>query len=158
MKFYSAQDYQPRLEKMVSILIPELKAVLPNSRIEHMGSSSIAGAVSKGDLDIFIGVSKDRFEESLKAIKTLGFKIKEDTLRTDSLCVLTTLLFNQDVAVQLVRDGSEFEDFLRFRDLLNQDASLVQKYNELKLSSVDLDEAAYRLKKSAFIEKVLTQK
>ncbi len=155
MKFYNAPDYQPRLQKMVSILIPELKAVLPNSRIEHIGSSSIEGAISKGDLDIFIGVSKERFDESLEAIKALGFKIKEDTLRTDSLCMLTTILFNQDVAIQLVRDGSEFEDFLRFRDILNKRPDLVDEYNLLKQECEGMEPNAYRGKKSLFIERVL---
>jgi GrpB-like predicted nucleotidyltransferase (UPF0157 family) len=155
MKFYNAPDYQPRLQKMVSILIPELKAVLPNSRIEHIGSSSIEGAISKGDLDIFVGVSKERFDESLETIKGLGFKIKEDTLRTDSLCMLTTILFNQDVAIQLVRDGSEFEDFLRFRDILNKRSDLVDEYNILKQECEGMEPSAYRAKKSLFIERVL---
>lgn len=155
MKFYNPADYQPRLQKMVSILIPELKAVLPNSRIEHIGSSSIEGAISKGDLDIFVGVSKERFDESLEAIKGLGFKIKEETLRTDSLCMLTTMLFNQDVAIQLVRDGSEFEDFLRFRDILNKRSDLVDEYNILKHECEGMEPSEYRAKKSLFIERVL---
>jgi GrpB-like predicted nucleotidyltransferase (UPF0157 family) len=155
MKFYVASDYQPRLQKMYAIIELELKAVLPNARVEHIGSSSIHGAVSKGDLDVYVGVSKESFEDTLEKIKQLGFTEKLGTLRTPQLCMLTTLLFNQDVAIQLVENGSTFEEFFHFRDILNADPALVTAYNQLKLASVGMTPEGYRAKKATFIESVL---
>ena len=64
----------------------------------------------------------------------------------------------ENVAIQVVANGSEFEFFLIFRDKLRSNMSLVQQYNELKLSCEGLSQDAYRLKKSAFIDQVLVQK
>ncbi|HFG2051973.1 TPA: GrpB family protein, partial [Vibrio cholerae] len=47
--------------------------------------------------------------------------------------------------------------FLVFRDKLRKDASLVQRYNNLKLSCEGLSQDDYRRKKSEFIEQVLAQ-
>ncbi|CAM3485341.1 hypothetical protein PAMA111031_04255 [Paraphotobacterium marinum] len=34
----------------------KIQSILPKAKIEHIGSSSIPNAISKGDLDILIGV------------------------------------------------------------------------------------------------------
>lgn len=60
-----------------------------------------------------------------------------------------------DVAIQLVENGSSFEDFIRFRDLMNARPDLVQNYNELKIRCTGLGEDDYREIKSKFIEDVL---
>lgn len=63
----------------------------------------------------------------------------------------------EDVALQVVANGSEFDFFLRFRDKLRESPELVQQYNELKVSCSGCSHDEYRQKKSAFIESVLGQ-
>lgn len=132
-----------------------IKKALPHAEVDHVGSSAIKNAISKGDLDILVRVNKESMDEGIQALPNLGFKIKEDTLRTDSLCMTFTNEFPQDVAVQLVARGSEFEDFFHFRDRLNSKPELVEQYNQLKRESTGLELYKYRAKKSAFIQKVL---
>jgi GrpB-like predicted nucleotidyltransferase (UPF0157 family) len=86
----------------------------------------------------------------------LGFKEKVDTLRTLELCMLESKS-SDDVAFQLVANGSEFEFFLIFRDKLRANPSLVQQYNALKMSCEGLSQDDYRRKKSDFINHVLTR-
>ncbi len=113
-------------------------------------------AISKGDLDIFVGVEMGDFGLAIQRLMTLGFQEKTDTLRTSELCMLESTS-GDDVAFQIVVNGSEFECFLVFRDKLRKDSSLVQRYNDLKLSCEGLSQDDYRLKKSEFIEQVLAQ-
>ena len=156
MKFYEAQNYQPSLRVLFERLRETLRAALPFAKIEHVGSSSIHGAISKGDLDIFVGVSKTEFSSAVKKLENLGFRPKEDTLRAESLCMfITSEDFGADVAIQLVELGSKFEYFIEFRDCLNSQPSLVEEYNSLKKDSEHLDSKEYRVKKSDFISKVL---
>lgn len=157
MKFYEANEYQDKVNSIFDELSEELKRVLPDARVEHIGSSAIEGAVSKGDLDVFVGVNQSDFVASLDKVKGLGFVEKMGTLRTDSLCMLVTDKFNHDVAIQLVANASEFEDFLRFKELMQSRPSLVLEYNELKRGSVHLTEDDYREKKSKWIEEVLSK-
>lgn len=155
MKFLKASDYQPKVNSIFRILENELLEVLPKLRIEHIGSSSIPNAVSKGDLDVYISIRQSQFIEVLEIIKSIGFEEKKDTLRTDKLCMLVTDKYDYDVAIQLVVEGSEFENFILFRDLLRMSPQLVDEYNSLKLASVGLSEDEYRMKKSKWIKGVI---
>jgi GrpB-like predicted nucleotidyltransferase (UPF0157 family) len=155
MKFYEPQHYQPKVQIIFNQLKHDLEQLLKETRIEHIGSSAIARAISKGDLDVFVGVSLENFERSLKTIKEIGFIEKIGTLRTESLCMLVTDKYQHDVAIQLVVNGSEFEDFIRFRNILNQRPNLVTEYNVLKQESEEMEPDVYRSRKSLFIERVL---
>lgn len=155
MEFIERSQFLPRIEKIYSELELKLLQILPNSRIEHIGSSAIPGVVSKGDLDIFVGVNQDDFLNAIELITSIGFHEKLDTLRTDSLCMMTTLVYNEDVAIQIVANGTEHESFLTFRDRLRSNSELVSKYNQLKLGCKGMPHDTYRNIKSAFIESVL---
>lgn len=157
MIFLKPEDYLPKVNAIFDSLKNQVLLALPEVDVEHIGSSAIKGAISKGDLDVLVRASKDNFNEALEKILSLGFSIKEGSLRTDSLCMLVTDVFAHDVAIQLIERGSEFEDFITFRDRLNDDPGLVSKYNELKIDSVGLSPEEYRSRKSRFIEVVLAR-
>lgn len=157
MKFFSPNQFVDKLNVIFDEVKSRISQVLPHAEVDHIGSSSIKNAISKGDLDILVRVEGKDFHKGINALQNLGFKIKEGTLRTKSLCMLTTDEFKEDVAIQLVERGSEFENFLKFRDRLNSNTDLVNKYNELKQESVGLTPEAYRKKKSQFIEDVLSE-
>ena len=155
MKFFKYADYGMRVNNVFSKLCSELKIILPMARIEHIGSSSVEGAISKGDLDIFVGVSKDEFNDSLDKIKSIGFTEKLDTFRADYLCMLVCDRYDLDMAIQLVENGSETENFIHFRERLRNDPGLLSEYNDLKTLSAGLSEIEYRSRKAIFIAQVL---
>ncbi|MCB5360951.1 GrpB family protein [Vibrio lentus] len=157
MKFYSAEQYQAACNKLFVRYERDIKKLIPNARIEYVGASSIPFAVSKGDLDIFVGIESSELEYAVEQLTTLGFKEKLDTLRTPELCMLESTS-GDDVALQVVANGSEFECFLRFRDKLRANPALVEQYNTLKMSCEGWSQDEYREKKSTFIEHVLVLK
>ncbi|RIH72690.1 hypothetical protein BJG01_01625 [Vibrio splendidus] len=157
MKFYPAEQYQAACNELFVRYERDIKKLVPNARIEHVGASSIPFAVSKGDLDIFVGVELNELEDVIERLTTLGFNEKLDTLRTPELCMLESTS-SDDVALQVVANGSEFECFLRFRDKLRANPELVQQYNTLKMSCEGWPQEEYREKKSDFIEHVLDLK
>ncbi|MEZ8786422.1 GrpB family protein [Vibrio splendidus] len=157
MKFYPAEQYQAACYELFIRYEREIKKLIPNARVEHVGASSIPSAVSKGDLDIFVGVELGELEDAIERLTTLGFNEKLDTLRTPELCMLESTS-GDDVALQVVANGSEFECFLRFRDKLRANPALVKQYNTLKMSCEGWPQDEYREKKSDFIEHVLALK
>ncbi|MFA0164137.1 GrpB family protein [Vibrio splendidus] len=157
MKFYPAEQYQAACYELFIRYEREIKKLIPNARVEHVGASSIPSAVSKGDLDIFVGVELGELEDAIERLTILGFNEKLDTLRTPELCMLESTS-SDDVALQVVANGSEFECFLRFRDKLRANPELVQQYNTLKMSCEGWPQEEYREKKSDFIEHVLDLK
>lgn len=128
---------------------------ITNSRFEHIGASSILGSVSKGDLDIFVGVNRDDFEKTLQKLKAIGFYEKEGTLRTDELCMMVTDKYNYDVALQVVVNGRKFEDFIKFRDFMKTRPDLIEELNALKRSCSGLAPDDYRAKKSNWVQGIL---
>jgi len=155
MKFIEQSEYLPRIDAIFNELYESLLYISPNFRVEHIGSSSIQGAVSKGDLDIFIGVTQEEFNQTIQLLESIGFYEKTDTLRTESLRMMVTESYEEDVALQLVANGSEHESFLEFRDKLRSNPDLVSRYNQLKFDCKGLAHDNYREVKSAFIETVL---
>ncbi|WP_434568151.1 GrpB family protein [Vibrio chagasii] len=157
MQFYPAEQYQAACHEMFERYESYIKKLLPTARVEHVGASSIPLAVSKGDLDIFVGVEFNELEDAVERLTTLGFKEKLDTLRTPELCMLESIS-SEDVALQVVANGSEFGCFLTFRDKLRAAPALVKQYNALKMSCEGWPQGEYREKKATFIEYVLELK
>ncbi|MXY54781.1 MAG: GrpB family protein [Gammaproteobacteria bacterium] len=155
MKFLLPDEYQPAATHLFERVAEEVRRHVPESRIEHVGASAVPGAISKGDLDVFVGVPRERFEQTIGALGHLGYSVKADTLRTESLCMLETHRYPTAVALQVVENGSRFEMFLTFRDALRRDAALLCQYNDLKRACEGLGEDCYRTRKAAFIKGVL---
>ena len=80
----------------------------------------------------------------------LGFHRKLDTLSIETLFMLACDDARLDVALQVVVNGSYFEFFLKFRDVLISNPNLVEQYNRLKKDCEGMDEEDYRLKKSKY--------
>lgn len=155
MKIYPPEEYQPAASAAYAKASVALKVLAPDARIEHVGSSAIPGAYSKGDVDICVCVRPAGFEATLAALLSAGYRIKPDTLRTSQLCMLESGGTDIPHAVQLIAAGSKFEFFFAFRDALRRDPQLVSRYNALKLNAARLGEADYRREKSRFIDEVL---
>ncbi|QIZ75636.1 GrpB family protein [Ferrimonas lipolytica] len=151
---YECHQYQPEAQRLFNAYQAKLRPLFPSATIEHVGSSAIDGAISKGNVDIFLGVPKHQLETAIELVAANDFTIKTDTLRSDELCMLQS---NQDqqVAVLLVANDSKFEFFLHFRDQLNRSPDLVAQYNQVKRNSTSPSERYYYTQKSLFIVNVL---
>lgn len=154
MVFLEPEQYQQRCAQLFNSYQKDISALLPFAKIEHIGSSAIPNAISKGDLDIYIEVMSEQFEFAIEQLKTLNFIEKQNTLRTHELCMLESLN-NDDVAFQIVDTDSIFTFFLTFKNKLINSPTLVNEYNQLKLQCSHLDPDQYRTIKSDFINRVL---
>ncbi|MDT9000825.1 GrpB family protein [Paucibacter sp. APW11] len=148
-------DYQAQMQALFDAIKPRLLALWPGARVEHVGSSAVPGAASKGDLDICMAVDAAAHAAAVEALKAAGYAEKADTLRTPALCMLEWHEAGSEHAVQLIAAGSEFEDFIAFRELLCRRPDLVERYNALKREMAPAGMDAYRAAKAAFIEQAL---
>ncbi|ETR94876.1 GrpB family protein [Acinetobacter lactucae] len=156
MVFLEPEQYQQRCTQLFNSYHKAICALLPFAKIEHIGSSAIPNAISKGDLDIYIEVIPEQFECAIERLKTLNFIEKPNTLRTHELCMLESLN-DDDVAFQIVVSDSIFTFFLTFKNKLIESPTLVNEYNQLKLQCNHLDPDQYRTIKADFINRVLNQ-
>ncbi len=154
MKFIDPAKYQPQCETLFSEFGDKVQSLLPDAVIVHVGASSVPGLISKGDLDIYVGVDERHHADAVELLTQAGYAIKTDTLRTEQLCMLET--DRKDVSLQVVARGSRFDDvFLSFNAKLRASEPLRDAYNQLKLESVDCSADDYRERKARFIEEAL---
>ena len=59
MQFFHPKNYLKQATDAFILIKKKIKYALPTAKIEHIGSSAIFGALSKGDLDVFVGVSSE---------------------------------------------------------------------------------------------------
>ena len=155
MKLFESEQCRSIAETVLAEVTTEMSTILPTARVEHVGSSSIPGALSKGDIDVCIIVAAGQLPKAVSALTARGYVEKTETLRTPQLCMLLSPRRDIDLALQVIETGSQFEFFMSFRDALRSDPALVTRYNRVKKEALSLSDDQYRQAKSRFIEEVL---
>ena len=149
---------EPRIRSTVTAVFDNLRstlaALLPEARIEHIGSTSIPGAVTKGDLDICVQVERSAFQEADRILAG-RFARNFGSHQTASLSSFVDNSWPVPVGVQLVVLGGDEDFFLRWRDLLRRSPEVLKQYDQLKRRWHGCPHAGYRAAKSKFIEETL---
>ena len=132
-----------------------LSAILPDARIEHVGASAIPGAYSRGGVDVCVAVPREAFDESLGVLCEAGYVLHAQPDDGDRQAQLGAPHGDVALTLRLVESGSRHEALMRFRDALRADATLLARYNAIKIEAGPLGGAAYRDAKARFIAGVL---
>ena len=131
-----------------------LLALLPDAEIQHIGSTALPGALTKGDLDIVVRVSQADFDT---AAATLAAHYERNTgsTRTASFASFKDDHADPPLGIQLVVRGSDLDDFCTFRDFLAAHPEYLAAYNRLKRAAHGQPMERYREQKSRFVEQML---
>ena len=132
-----------------------LSAILPDARIEHVGASAVAGAYSRGGVDVCVAVPREAFDEALGVLCEAGYVQAALDDAGDRRAALVAPHAATALTLQLIESGSAHEALMRFRDALRSDATLLARYNAIKIEAGLLGGAAYRDAKTRFIVGVL---
>lgn len=117
--------------------------------IQHVGSSSILGALSKGDLDIQIRVSSENFEK-IKEILNLNFKSKRQELWNEGFSIFGNEEKGISIDYMITTIDSSADDFYKVRDFLRKNPAMLARYNEVKKIYHGKNYSEYRIAKSEF--------
>jgi GrpB-like predicted nucleotidyltransferase (UPF0157 family) len=130
--------------------------LVPDAEVVHVGSTSIPGALTKGDLDLLVRVGADRFDGAATALGA-RYRIHQPENWTPTLASFAADgVEAPPVGVQLVVAGSADDAlFEPFRDALIRDPALLAEYNALKRRLDGEDYDRYTDVKGAFVERVL---
>ena len=132
-----------------------LTSILPDARIEHVGASALPGAWSRGGVDICVAVPRDGFDEALGVLCEAGYMPRSRCDDADRRAALDAPHAPVPLTLQLIESGSVHEALMRLRDALRGDATLLARYNALKIEAAPLGVAAYADAKARFIATVL---
>lgn len=130
--------------------------LLPGAEVEHVGSTAVPGALTKGDVDVLVRVAAADFAT---AVKVLGdhYSVHQPHNWTSSLASFKDPTAHEPpVGIQLVIAGSAEDAFFGpFRDALIREPALLAEYNQLKRSLDGADYDGYTEAKGEFVERVL---
>ena len=132
-----------------------LVALLPWADVQHVGSTAVPGARTKGDLDIQVRVPPERFAES-EAVLARHYARNTLSERTDEFSAFQDETLEVPLGVQLTAMDGPHDIFARARDLLRADPARVAEYDALKARWEGGDMEAYREEKGAFFERLLS--
>lgn len=151
--FYPSNKTTLEVEKIFNEEKKSLRLLLSSSatiNIQHVGSSSVPGALSKPDIDIQIRVQKNEFNEVLNQMKSY-FTPKHIHLWTEEFSIFKSKQYQEipvDYMVTVI--DSEFDDFYKVRDFLKLNPDILHQYNELKMKYHGKMYSEYRVAKSEF--------
>ncbi|MDQ3572836.1 MAG: GrpB family protein [Actinomycetota bacterium] len=130
--------------------------VLSSALVEHVGSTSIPGALTKGDVDLLVRVEAGRFEAAIAALRRLYVVNQRENWTPTYASFAEAEATAVPVGVQLAVVGSADEAlFTSFRDALIRDPALLAEYNALKLRHDGEGYERYTKVKGEFVERVL---
>jgi GrpB-like predicted nucleotidyltransferase (UPF0157 family) len=135
-----------------------VRGLVPGAEIEHVGSTSVPGALTKGDVDLLVRVRRDDFDAATLALKG-HYAVHQPANWTPTLASFADHgSADPPVGVQLVVAGSPDDAlFGPFRDALIRDPRLLAEYNALKRRQDGEDYQRYTDVKGRFVERVLRE-
>ena len=133
-----------------------LEKLLVDVEVHHVGSTAVPGSLTKGDLDIQVRLTPERFEEAV-AILGQHYQRNMGSTRTMTFASFKDDSARPPLGIQLCAAGGPEDFFCRLRDFFLDHPNANRKYNDLKtrFQGGDMDE--YRKEKSAFLEGLLQQ-
>ena len=149
--------FHARAEKIFAEEYALLKPLMPWADIQHIGSTSIPGATTKGDIDIVVRVLKEDFLKTRDILKGIY-----ETHQLDNWSE-TFASFKDDnralpLGIQLTIMDCEDDVFVTFRDILRSSPEMLSEYNALKISCQNQDTEIYIAKKAEFFEQLIQSK
>jgi GrpB-like predicted nucleotidyltransferase (UPF0157 family) len=154
VEFFDEANGRSKVLAVFESLRAILGGLLPEARVEHIGSTSIPGAITKGDLDLCVQVERSAFQGADHILAT-RFARNVGSDQTASLSSFVDDSWPVPVGVQLVVLGGDEDFFLLWRDLLRGSPTILEEYNQLKRRWNGQAHEGYRAAKSDFIEEKL---
>jgi GrpB-like predicted nucleotidyltransferase (UPF0157 family) len=154
--FVDEREVRARVEAVFDAVRALVAGMLPAAEVEHVGSTAVPGAVTKGDLDVCVRVGAGELEAA-RRILGARFAANVGSERTASLDSFVDESWPVSVGIQLVLRGGPEDFFIRWRDLLRASPDLLAEYNRLKRAWHGRSHDGYRAAKSALIERTLGQ-
>jgi GrpB-like predicted nucleotidyltransferase (UPF0157 family) len=161
------EQYSTDWPKKYELEAEKIKAVLGDDvkDIQHIGSTSIPGVISKPLIDIGILVySIDDIDSFVKKLEPLGYSYKPDMSSVERIFLRKGVPVEYHLSIACPKH-TFWNRQMSFRDYLRKHSELVEEYNQLKLKNIemtpgeDLSDLSkskiYNQGKGEFVDKVL---
>lgn len=145
------QQQLKTFEELYQRFVRELSIMIPWAEFQHIGSTAVLGAITKGDVDIQIRVASEDFETT-KSRLSERFSVNKDSIQKGGFISFHGSALHPMLGLQVSVIGGSLDHFSAVRDIFRADGDLQKRYNELKIATHSLGGDVYRERKAAFLE------
>lgn len=139
---------------IVAQVVAELKVLLPDIIIEHIGATALPDGVTKGDVDVNLRVPAPDFVRTVEVLSG-QFTIAQPENWTPTFASFSDPSRALPLGLQVTVVDSR-EDFLvHLRELMRVDVSLRNEYQRCKVQSAALGARGYWEAKNRMLQEVL---
>ncbi|HEY4483279.1 MAG TPA: GrpB family protein [Candidatus Paceibacterota bacterium] len=130
--FVKQEEVYPLAKKHFEIEKARILKSFPDAIVEFVGSSSIPGALTLGDLDIQVRVARDKFDEVVAKLKEFYHVNRPE--RWEEGLALLHWKDHPEIPMSIVVTviDSPNDNYHKERDLFKNNPHLLEKYNNLK--------------------------
>lgn len=155
MHFKSSGYFSRIATKLFQRKRRELRKLIPSAQIEHIGSTAIPDAITKGDLDIQVRVLPDYFPKVKKQLEKLYEINQAENWSSTFASFKDEFSFEIPIGIQLTVINSEEDNLFRKQQaLLLNNPDLLKKYNQMKLRFEGKSLKNYRTARAKFFDKL----
>jgi len=153
VSFYKQVGVNSDIEGTFNTQKAQIKKVIPNADIHHVGSSAIPNSLTKGNLDIQVRVSTKSIPIAFEELSKL-YELNEGSIKTNEFRAFKDDTITPPLGIQLTVFASEFDFFWKFRDILLQNGKYRIEYDNLKREFEGKEMDKYREAKHDFFNKI----
>jgi GrpB-like predicted nucleotidyltransferase (UPF0157 family) len=133
-----------------------LRWLLPQSDLQHVGSTAVPGSLTKGDLDVQVRVAAEAFERAERVLAAHYPRNALSTRLPGAFAAFVSRGRAVEIGIQLTSMHGAVDTFWRFREVLRAREYLRQRFDALKRAHEGLPMAVYRAAKDRFLEELRT--
>jgi GrpB-like predicted nucleotidyltransferase (UPF0157 family) len=154
VNFNNQKSFKCDAEKTFTSQRELIQGLIPNADVQHVGSTAIPNSLTKGDLDIQVRVTEDKFIKAIEALSTV-YDNNEGSIKTNEFKAFKDDTVTPLLGIQLTVMESEFDFFWKFRDVLLQNDQYRIEYDNLKRKFEGKAMEAYREAKNDFFSRLM---
>jgi GrpB-like predicted nucleotidyltransferase (UPF0157 family) len=148
-------DVLPQAERILSRVLTQLGALLPDAELHHIGATALPGGVTKGDVDVLVRVSPARFPAAVEALRRVFAVRQPDNWTAQFASFGDDTGYELPLGVQVVVRDSGADFLLFLRDHLRANPDVLAEYNRLKSAHAHDGAEGYWQAKDAFFGRIL---
>lgn len=152
--FRPEQDFRDAIARLFAKVQSELQALCPTADIQHVGSTSIPGSLTKGDLDIQVRVNRSEYQAVKEKLSRL-YTVNVGGFASDDAVSFENYSVQPSLGIHVTVIGGSADIQWKFRDLLATSRALREQYDALKRRFEGGAMERYRDAKSDFISRAL---
>jgi GrpB-like predicted nucleotidyltransferase (UPF0157 family) len=161
MKIYKFRRYNKKYPIIFEEERKELQTIIPDAKIEHIGSTSVKGLGGKGVIDIIVGIKKGNMENTKQKLINQGYEHEKSGSKKDRLFFTKEkgIWKKRRFHIHLTKYNSTiWHQALKFKNHIIENKKTQKEYAKLKKHAIKLCKGngkIYRECKNDYIQNIL---